>query len=237
MNMKTKQCWVLLGLLAATFVPIDGCSAQSDQPSKVVKVHDTAGLVPEERVIKDLVGEANLELIVPNADDAIADRILDGFQSALSSLNVEDGRSVVWGFKFQEGNQQSVVIYDASGRIMLAAIVNDIVRIDDGIDPAVTTLAAYHRRILDAGANPDVIVFSHSRSELEAAFPLFKRWLQADLLGFNVDCSKTAASCALVEKVPVPVRAFITGHNGRGMEQVPLPSVVSSTIPLASFTQ
>ncbi|MBB6184548.1 hypothetical protein [Oleiagrimonas soli] len=239
--MKTRQYALWLGLLmAATWTLSSGCSAQPNPSDTAVQAHAVTGKVPDESAIKALVDDANVGAVAPDADDAddaISDRILDGFQAAPSGLQIEDGPSIAWGFKFQQGNQQSAVVYDASGHVLLAAIVNDIVRVDDGIGPAVTSQEAYGKRVKDAGVDPQVMVFAASRDALDRGYPLFRRWLQADLLGFNIDCAKKAAACAFAEKLSVPVQAFVAGPSGKGPAKVATPSGAAAAVPLGRFVQ
>lgn len=238
MNVKTRQhtlCLILL--LGATWTLSSGCSAQPNPSSTVVRTKAITGKVPDESAIKALVGDVSLGTVVPGADEAISDRILDGFQAAPSGLQVEGGPSIAWGFKFQQGNRQSAVVYDASGHVLLAAIVNDIVRVDDGIGPAVTSQAAYRKRVKDAGVAPQVMVFAASRDALDLGYPLFRRWLQANLLGFNIDCARKAAACAFAEKLSVPVQAFVAAPGGKGLVKVATPSSAPAAIPLGRFVQ
>lgn len=237
MNVKTRQHTLcLLLLLGATCTVSSGCSAHLNTSStKAV----TAKL-PDEGAIKALVSDASLGTVAPDAEDAedvISDRILDGFQAAPSGLKVEGGPSITWGFKFQQSNQQSAVVYDAYGHLLLAAIVNDIVRVDDGIGPAVTSQEAYRKRVKDAGVTPRVMVFAASRDALDRGYSLFRRWLQADLLGFNIDCAKKAAACAFAEKLSVPVQAFVAAPGGKGPAKVATPAGSPAAIPLGRFIQ
>lgn len=241
MNVKTRQhtlCLVLL--LAATWTLSSGCSAQPNPSNTAVGTKAVTGKVPDESAIKALVGGASLNAVTPDADEddeAISDRILDGFQAAPSGLKVEGGPSIAWGFKFQQGNQQSAVVYDASGHVLLAAIVNDIVRVDDGIGPAVTSQEAYRKRVKDAGVAPQVMVFAASRDALDRGYSLFRRWLQANLLGFNIDCARKAAACAFAEKLSVPVQAFVAAPGGKELAKVATPSGAPTAIPLGRFVQ
>lgn len=237
MNVKTRQhtlCLVLL--LGATCTLSSGCSAQPNTSS----TKTVAAKVPDEGAIKALVSDASLGTVAPDAEDAddvISDRILDGFQAAPSGLKIEGGPSIAWGFKFQLANEQSAVVYDASGHVLLVAIVNDIVRVDDGIGPAVTSQEAYRKRVKDAGVAPQVMVFAASRDALDRGYPFFRRWLQADLLGFNIDCARKAAACAFAEKLSVPVQAFVAAPGGKGPAKVATPAGAPAAIPLGRFIQ
>lgn len=237
MNMATRQYGACLGLLmVAAWALSSGCLAQPSLSSATAEAHAVAGRVPEEHAIEALVGDVRLGTVTPHANDAdesLSDRILDGFQAASSGLTIEDGASIVWGFKFRQGNQQSVVVYDASGHVLLAAIVDNIVRIDESVE----TAAAYRKRVHDAGVDPDVMVFAASPEALESAFPLFKRWLQADLLGFNADCGKTPLACRLAEALSMPVRTFVARSVGYALVEVAEPSVAANTTPLKRFVQ
>ncbi|RAP58165.1 hypothetical protein BTJ49_04060 [Oleiagrimonas sp. MCCC 1A03011] len=196
--------------------------------------------VPDARVLRAWIGGTNLGAIAPdaeNADVAIADRVLDGFEAGTSGLATHDGRFVTWGFKFGEGNQQSVAVYDSDGRMMLAVIVSNVVRLDDGVTPAIRSMKVYRERIRRAGARPHVLVFAPNRAKLEAAFPLFARWLQADLLGFNADCTRTREVCALAARVRIPVRAFIAWGGDALPRRTTVPSIPAAPIPLADFVQ
>lgn len=168
----------------------------------------------------------------------VSDRILDGFQAGPTLLVTADGSAIRWGFKYQEGSFESVVIGAKSGELKLLAAVDGITRLTNLSSSPINTMAEYEQRQKRSETEPAVTIFIHDESALKTYLPLFKRWLQANLMGFNTDCSKLelAAACKLAGQIAIPARIFVIAADG-SLHGIPSPAVPASTVPLKSFVQ
>lgn len=232
---------LLLTLALSASATGDARAASNPEP-ETVATHAVAGDAPDESAVKALVGNVTIGVFTPlaaYADSTVSNRILAGFQAGANGLAVKGGPTVEWGFKFQEGSLQSVAIHDASGRLILVAIVDDIVHLSDTEAKPVISMAAYRKLIGPGGqdARPHALVFARSRSDLSTAYPLFKRWLQADLVGFNADCHKTPDVCELATRIQVPTKSYVAIGSGRTPRPVAAPTGGAASIPLEAFTQ
>lgn len=198
---------------------------------------------PNEDELKRLVGNATVGSLAlrggydPTAP--VSDRILDGFEAAPTALTTTDGQVITWGFKYKEANFQSVVIADAAGRLELAAAVTDVVRLTDwsrGADK-ITSIVAYQEAVKRLNSQPHVALFARDQAALEASSPLFMRWMQANLLGFNTSCAKHAVACALMPDIDVPIDAYIASGRGAAPVKMAVPDLPAAPIPLDAFTQ
>lgn len=204
--------------------------------------HVVAGQAPDEDAVKALVGDVTVGVFTPlaaYADTTVSNRILDGFEAGPRGLATKSGLTITWGFKFQNGTLQSVAIHDASRRLILVAIVDDIAHLADSGTKPVTSMAAY-RKLIGPGSQdspPHAVVFARTRSDLHTAYPLFRRWLQADLTGFNADCRKKPRVCQLAIRIQVPIRTYVAVGSDRTPRPVTAPAGAAASIPLEAFTQ
>lgn len=230
---------VPLALLAACLYSA-GCTAGSDisAPSgSPVK----AGLpdVPDQNAVEAFTRKA--ELNFPDYSEGkvpVSDRILDGFEAAPSQLAMTDGSSIRWGFKNQEANLQSVVINDKSGQITLLAAVDGMTRLTRRSGLPIGEMAQYEQAVKRSGMNPSVIVFVHDEDNLNAYLPLLRRWLQADLMGFNADCSKPdlADACKLAEQIAIAKTVYVIAADGN-LRSIRAPDGKAASVSLNAFLQ
>ncbi len=195
--------------------------------------------VPDQGVVEAFTRKAQMEFSDYGEGRAlVSDRILDGFQAAPSRLSVTDGSSISWGFKNQEANLQSVVIGDKSGQLKLVAAVDGVVRLARTSGAPIADLAQYEQAVERSGAKPSVMVFVNSEDELETYLPLLKRWLQANLMGFNADCERPAltSACELVEHIVLPTTVYIIAADG-SLHRINVPAGQAAALPLRSFIQ
>ena len=195
--------------------------------------------VPDDTAIEAFTGD--VALAFPGEDkDAVpvSDRILDGFQAGPTHLALADGDVIYWGFKFQEANLQSVAIYDAKGHPRLLAAVDNIVRVVGGSAP-LGTMEQYQHALKDSGVTPAVSVFVREPGDLVTYLPYLKRWLQADLLGFNVHCDKPgmADACKLANQIAVPIQAYALMPKSGAPHMLQVPKTAAASVPLGSFVQ
>lgn len=194
---------------------------------------------PDDSAIEAFAGKAAAQFSGAAAAEAVADRILDGFQAGPSRLAVGDGTVIYWGFKFQEANLQSVAIYDADGHPRLLAAVDDVVRLVGGRQAPLNSMEAYLKAVQDSGSTPMISVFVRNAQDLNVYLPYLKRWLQADLLGFNVHCDKAdmAPACALAARIELPIQAYALSPDSDKTRALPVPQVAAAPVPLESFVQ
>ena len=169
---------------------------------------------------------------------SVFDRILfEGLLVALKRLEVSNGITIDWGFKHQETYLNSVIVYDRNGRPrLLAAGARTGSILGRFNKPSAITPEKYQRAINDRGTM--VTVFVRDKRDLETYLPYLKRWLQADLLGMNVDCTQPgmAQACRFAGEVEVPTRAYLLANKRKPLP-IPVPRVKAANIPLAAFTQ
>ncbi|MHB8921559.1 MAG: hypothetical protein ACYC3A_03685 [Halothiobacillus sp.] len=166
----------------------------------------------------------------------VSDRILDGFTGGTMRLALKNGTVIYYGFKFQEGalvqqaNLKSVAIYEPEGRPRLLAAVDNV----PILRKPFTSMAEYQRYLKDNHISPSVLVFVRNERDLDTYLPYLKRWLQADLLGFNVNCKEPgmAEACKFAGQIEIPTRAYLLPS----LRPVVVPKVEAADVPLEAFT-
>lgn len=239
--MKQVQSPGMLLLVAALMA---GSVANAQQASPDAASIRVAALgptqAPDEGALRQLVGSATTGSSVQLLNYPqmpVSDRLLAGLEAAGRVLTTADGQTITWGFKHEEANLQSVVIADKAGQLELAAVVDDVVRLNLGGAKADVSVAQYRARVARLGMQPRVVVFARDQARLEKAYPLLVRWLQASLLGFNTSCARHAASCALLREIDLPTEAYLSPGAGELPARTALPKLPVASIPLAKFTQ
>lgn len=215
-----------------------GCNA-ARATSAIAPAAPDLPAVPVQGAVETFTRNAELEFPgYGKGRAAVSDRILEGFEAAPSRLVLADGSSVRWGFKNHEANLQSVAISDKSGRLKLLAAVNGVVRLIRMSGTPIGDMAQYKQAVERSGTEPSVIVFVHDGSEWESSLPLLKRWLQANLLGFNADCGKSNldGACKLAEQIVIPATVYATTAEG-SLHHVNASDVKAAAVPLQSFIQ
>ncbi len=194
---------------------------------------------PDDSAIEAFAGKASVQFPGEDAAEAVADRILDGFQAGPSRLAVGDGTVIYWGYEFQEANLQSVAIYDADGHPRLLAAVDNVVRLVGGRHASLNSMDQYLKAMQDSGSMPMISVFVRNAQDLDVYLPYLKRWLQADLLGFNVHCDRAgmAPACALAARIELPIQAYALSPDSDKTRALPVPQVAAAPVPLESFVQ
>lgn len=239
-NKMWKPALILLSFFL--LVACDRGHGQTNWGEKKIS-HGSVNL-PTEIEVKKLVGDAKFDF--PGEYEKsipISDRILDGFEVGPAWLKTEDGASILWGFKFQEGSLESIMVIDADGKLVLAGVVDNIVRLIDGPSSVVSSIAQYQDKLKSVHSEPaSVTLFVSEKSELIKYLPLVKRWIQADFLGMNVSCEQDLykPACALLPDVDVPISAYVRGEEKRGdgvMKELSVPDLLPSEIPFEKFKQ
>jgi hypothetical protein len=202
--------------------------------------------VPKNVAISAFAGDALYAFPSDYADGPakIGDRVSDGFQAAPSSLKLTDGSSISWGFKYQEPYFESFVIADSENEIRLIAAVTNIVRLTGYSSGPIKTMAEYENAVKASMVDgSSVILFVRDEKFIANYMPLVRRWIQADLLGFNVDCGsqKLAQVCQVAEKIEIPIMAYRICESNSGkqknIKQVAVPAVKAADIPIKLFQQ
>lgn len=198
---------------------------------------------PDDKSIKVFTGNAwTLYYADPRIKQKVlvSHRILDGFQAGPMRLTLKDGTAIYWGFRYKEATTESVAIFGPDGRPRLLAAVDSIPSCAGRhCEPftSVDTYQAYASRTFLT--HPGIAVFVRDKRDLETYLPYLKNWLQANLLGFNVDCKKPrmAEACKFVTQTEwleiVPMRAYLLPS----MRLLELPKVKATDVPLEAFTQ
>jgi hypothetical protein len=169
----------------------------------------------------------------------VSDRILDGFQAAPRRLTMPNGTAIYWGSRYKEGTTESVAIFDAKGYPRLLAAVDSIPWCDGWHCEPFTSIEAYQAHASATFLHPGIALFVRDKRDLETYLPYFKRWLHANILGFNVNCKepKLTEACKFVTQTEwlqiVPIRAYLLPS----MRLLELPKVKAADIPLEAFTQ
>jgi hypothetical protein len=169
----------------------------------------------------------------------VSDRILDGFGYGPLRLTLTNGMTIYWGFRHGEATTQSVAIFDAQGRPRLLAAVDSIPWCDGWHCEPFTSIEAYQAHAERTYLHPGIAVFVRDKRDLETYLPYLKSWLQAKLLGFNVDCKepRMAEACKFVTQTEltqfIPIRAYLLPS----MQPLALPKVPAANVPLEAFTQ
>lgn len=195
---------------------------------------------PDEMAVAKLLGKdttcASLQL--RNLPDALlVDRVFAGLEAAGRVLTLEDGRTVTWGFKHREANLQTVLITAEDGGLELVAVVDDVLSLTAGASDAYPSVEEYERKISQLRLEPRVVGIARDQASLIAAYPLLKRWMQANLLGFNSSCEKHAAACALMPDIHLPIDVYLAAKGGSVPVKVVTPDLPAASIPLEAFTR
>lgn len=199
---------------------------------------------PDDKLIKVFTGNART-LYYSFTHPAIkqkalvSHRILDGFQAAPKRLTLKDGTAIYWGFRYKEATTQSVAIFDAKGRPRLLAAVDSIPWCDGSGTHCVpfTSIEAYQADASSTFLHPGIAVFVRDKRDLETYLPYLKRWLHANMLGFNVECKKPrmAEACKFVTQTEltqfIPIRTYLLPS----MRLLELPKGKAADIPLEAF--
>lgn len=239
----------------ASLILFTACSGGSGQTEAgVIKDEKTSSAskapinYPREEDVRALVGDTKYDF--PSDSQgvvSILERVLDGFQAAAPSLTGDDGYKIMWGFKYKEASLESVAILDKSGHLLLIGAVTNVVPLVHGRSNVVSSVREYQDKIKAVVKDPsDVTLFVDPSADLSKTISLFKRWLQADLMGFNAGCNDEhyRSACALLPYIEIPITVFklnkIKSGSADGsyeLQQVDLPDVSESDIPLEKFSQ
>jgi hypothetical protein len=240
-NSKKRCCLWVGAMLLALMLPACGAAhtdakAGSAEPSQAVQ---SLPATPGEVDVENLLGKVTMTLPDDDGYSRVSGRILDGFEAAASPLRLDSGDVIYWGFKYQEGSAESVAIYDAQHHLRLVAAVDGITRLTVLGKPHLESVADYQQAVHESGVEPSVFVFVRDEADLKQYLPLFDRWLQADLLGFNMDCTQAgmARVCALATQIRIPVHAYAVENGGGKVRQLVVPVVKPSTTPIKLFEQ
>lgn len=193
----------------------------------------------DHKAIEAFIGDAKMAFPEEYEPQAVpvSGRIFSGLQAAKNRLALSDGTTIDWGFKYQEPYLQSAIIYDQTGRPrLLAAVAFTSGVIARGDTPKAVTPEQYKLAINKKSGKTIVTVFVRDKRDLETYLPYLKRWLQADLLGMNVDCTQPgmAQACRFASEVEVPTRAHLLANKRKPLP-LPIPRVKAANIPLAAF--
>lgn len=82
-----------------------------------------------------------------------------------------------------------------------------------------------------------VTLFVADAADLDRFLPGVKRWLQADLMGFNADCNDAnrQKACELAAKIAPGVVAYVSNGNAGTLTQAALPNVPAAAVSLERF--
>lgn len=237
--MRAFHQWLSMALLAGCLYSADSVAGSGVSASTGVSVESVLPNSPDQAAVEAFTRHAEFEFADYGEGKArVSDRILDGFEAGPTLLVTAEGSSIRWGFKYQEGSIESVVIGDKSGQLKLLAAVDGMSRLTSLSSSPINTMSDYEQRQKRSGMFPSVTVFVHDDGDLKASTPLLKRWLQANLMGFNTDCSKPdlAGACKLAEQIVISTTAYvITGHGN--LRSVSVPDVKAASVSLKLFVQ
>lgn len=197
---------------------------------------------PDDKAIETFTGNAKtLYYADPRIKQKalVSDRILDGFEAAPKLLTLSNGTAIYWGHRYKEATTESVAIFDGKGRPRLLAAVDSIPWCDGSgrhCEPF-TSIEAYQAHASRTYLHPGVAVFVRDKRDLETYLPYLKRWLHANMLGFNVDCKepRMAEACKFVTQTDltqfIPIRAYLLPS----MRLLELPKGKAADLPLEAF--
>lgn len=219
-------------------------SAIAEPGSMLASVGDLGGVIQD---IKRFAGTA--QVVLPGAEkpSSVVARIVDGFeQDPPRMTRLPDGSAIYWGWQEGQPSVQSIAIYDNSGRLRLVGAMKDIPvlyswRSGQGISSE-REYRAYLDEVATWGASPAVTLFVEDAGALEAYYPMVQRWLQAAMLGFNVDRDQAqiGAACAFVATVSIPANAYSLSCGDPGPVNhcsLPVPALPAADIDLSRFHQ
>lgn len=169
----------------------------------------------------------------------VSDRILEGFGYGPRRLTLANGTSIYWGSRHGEATTESVAIYGREGRPRLLAAVDSIPWCDGWHCEPFTSIEAYEADASSTFLHPGIAVFVRDKRDLETYLPYLKNWLQANLLGFNVDCKepRMAEACKFVTQTELTQFIPIRAYQVPSMQPLALPKVPAANVPLEAFTQ
>lgn len=133
----------------------------------------------------------------------------------------------------------TIIIYDTAGRPrLLAAGEYTASIIAFGSELRAITSEQYERAINGRKQKTMVNVFVQNKADLDIYLPYLNRWLQANLLGGNVDCTKhnMPEACEFAEQVIVSTRAYLLTNKHKS-QPIPVPKVKAADIPFKIFIQ
>lgn len=199
---------------------------------------------PDNKLIEVFTGNAKAlyySFTHPSIKDKalVSVRILNGFQAAPKRLVLKDGTTIYWGHRYKEATTESVAIFDGKGRPRLLAAVDSIPWCDGTgrhCEPF-TSIEAYQAHASRTYLHPGVAVFVRDKRDLETYLPYLKRWLHANMLGFNVDCKepRIAEACKFVTQTDltqfIPIRAYLLPS----MRFLEPPKGKAADLPLEAF--
>lgn len=189
------------------------------------------------------------QIMLPNTSNAVSlqQRILVGLQQdPPRHLRLNTIGTIYWGWQQGQAFVQSVVIYNDNNELRLVAAVNDIPGLYSRRSKRKIVDAEGYQQLLRKyqswGSKPSVVVFAQEAEDFDRYLPLVQRWLQAAMLGFNVDCSDIdiAASCRCAETLSVPVTAYRLNCNTQNITEkcgYSLPTTRALSVPLSLFRQ
>jgi hypothetical protein len=195
-----------------------------------------------DKAIEDFTGKTRVAFPDDNGQTqavSVSDRILfGGYLVDLRRLEVSDGITIDWGFKYQEDNLESVIVYDRTGRPRLLAAVDDIPWCNGFHCQPFDSMSAYEQNVKQTERSPSISIFVRDKRDINTYLPYLMRWLQANLLGFNVDCKdpRMAEACKAVPQIAetqIPIDAYLLPS----MRPLGVPKVKAADIPLEAFTQ
>lgn len=132
-----------------------------------------------------------------------------------------------------------MVIFGPDGRPRLLAAVDSVPGCGGWHCEPFTSIEAYQAHASSTFLHPGIAVFVRDKRDLEIYLPYLKRWLHANMLGFNVNCKKPGMgeACKFVTQTEwleiVPMRAYLLPS----MRLLELPKGKAADVPLEAFTQ
>lgn len=197
--------------------------------------------------IKNLVGVAKVTLPGDSNAVSVEKRLLTGFQQQPpKNLRLDNNVTIYWGWQEGQAFVKSIAVYDPDGALRVVGAVDDIPALYNRRSKRTIADANEYQKLVRKyaswGSEPSVVLFAQKAPDFDAYLPLVQRWLQAAMLGFNVDCSETeiAPACAFAEKVTLPIVAYqLDCKTPNSIEQCShsLPDTQALSIPLELFTQ
>lgn len=195
---------------------------------------DTA--TPDYDDVAGLVGDAKIALHDDSDAINIGHRIMDGFEAGPHHVAFKNGLSVYSGFKYGEGTVQSVAVYDKHGRIKLTAIVNQVGRLSE-YTPRTRIQSQYMESMNKRHLKPDVFIFTRTEQDLKAFLPIYLRWQQANIIGRRISCKKSKYEnrCQEIRNIKIPTKAFIVDTKTNNTQEINIPDVDPTDMPLDAF--
>lgn len=228
----------LLAMVAALSVPSFGLADGSS---------DRKSLFELKRDIAWFAADAQAPLAPGSDSQEIVGRLATGFQQdPARRLATPAAGQIYWGWQEGQAFVRSVALYDQTGELRLAAAVDDLPQLySRHPNRTITTSEEYLALLVKQagwGSHPSVVLFARGAEDLTTHLPLFRRWLQAAMLGFSVDCSdaSAAAACGFAEQVDVPTAAFDIDCLQQDRPErchIAVPDAPAAAVPLEQFVQ